>query len=149
VLRLASEFQGFARELHDETASIVAATFAAGNAAAESVLHSAFTANRKLDRGNAEPSGLEQDFRLVGLQIWSAVKTRWPAWGPRCQQALAELNQARNGIAHDDARKLATLGRSLTLVTFKSWRGHLDRLATGMDHVVQAHLRALLGVDPW
>jgi hypothetical protein len=47
---------------------------------------------------------------------------------------LTLLNEARNGIAHDDNAKLdrlRSLGWSPTVATARRWRGGLDGLTTG------------------
>ncbi|MGH3681941.1 MAG: hypothetical protein ACRDT2_17030, partial [Natronosporangium sp.] len=67
VLRLAAEFQGFARDLHTEAAKAVAASLAAGIPSREQALQRAFLTARRLDRGNATETALAHDFGLLGL----------------------------------------------------------------------------------
>jgi hypothetical protein len=54
--RLASEFQGFARELHDEAGVFVVRHLAPGNPQLQDVLHLPYAVNRKLNQGNADPA---------------------------------------------------------------------------------------------
>lgn len=69
VLRLAAEFQGFARNLHTDAARAVAAALAAGVAPRETALLRAFLTARRLDRGNATETVLAHDFGLLGLEL--------------------------------------------------------------------------------
>jgi hypothetical protein len=62
------------------------------------------------------------------------------------------LNEARNGLAHDDTRRIASVhanGWLLTLPYVRRWRSMLDGLAAGMDIVVGRHLGRFFGVQPW
>jgi len=106
ALRLAGEFQGFARDLHDEAIAILVATAVTRDFG--SVLQATFTLGRKLDQGNAHPSSLQQDFTKIGVPILDRVKsadTRGGSW----LKDLDDLNTARNAIAHSQPAKLALL----------------------------------------
>lgn len=159
ALRLAGEFQGFARDLHDEAADFFIATVAAGNADIADVLRERTTTNRQLDRGNAQPGSLGSDFALLGMTLWPALDRASPRQAPRWNISLERLNKARNAIAHVDDARLVDLRREMrlppgrspvTLVTVQGWRQHLDRLAETMDDVVSAYLDRLLRHGrPW
>lgn len=152
ILRLAGEFQGFARELHDEAGLFVTRNIAPGNQQLQNSLRIPYTANRKLNQGNADPGTLGADFGLFGLQLWSALYARYPARGPEWNKKLDALNTARNGIVHDDAAKIAKIqaaGWSLTLQSVGRWKSALDGLAQGMDRIVGGHLRLMYGTPPW
>jgi len=118
-----------------------------GNANLEQVLHQRLTARRSLDRGNARPETLTDDFALIGLPLWPALgqaDRRSPLW----KDSLDKLNQARNAIAHVDAARLQ--GLQVTLTVVRKWRRDLDHLATCMNDVVSAYLDQLLGQGrPW
>jgi hypothetical protein len=152
TLRLAGEFQGFARELHDVAVDHLVAVVAGGNTGLANVLRAGMTARRQLDRGNASPANLEEDYLRLGVLFWPdlrAANSRAPAW----KANLAALNEARNAIAHVDERKLNALrarGYPITLTTVSRWKTSLDGLVRTMDDVVGAYLGRLLGTgSPW
>jgi len=152
VLRLASEFQGFCRDLHDEAVGVLVGAVARNDPGLQRVLTVPYHANRKLDRGNAEPGALGIDFGLLGMTLWPDLKAGYPAKGPEWSRKLGLLNEARNGIAHDDTSKITKVqlaGWPLTMPSIKKWRSALDGLAGGMDHVTCDYLRKLLKVTPW
>jgi hypothetical protein len=152
ILRLASEFQGFSRDLHDEAGLILTRSIAPGNQQLQDNLRIPYTANRKLDQGNADPGTLGADFGLFGMQLWSALYARYPARGKQWNLRLQALNLARNGLVHDDATKIARVqadGWSLTLQSVDRWKTVLDGLAEGMDRVVEGHLKLVYGASPW
>ena len=152
ILRLASEFQGFARELHDEAGVFVAGRLAPGDARLQDMLRLPYTVSRKLSQGNADPGVLGNDFGLFGLVLWSALQSRYPARAAGWNQKLAALNMARNGIVHDDGAKIARVqadGWPFTLQSVDRWKSALDGLAHGLDRVVGGHLRLAYGGRPW
>src|SRR5437867_1688373 len=64
---LSSQFQGFCRDLHSECVyHIVQAT----PPRLRNVLRGEFGFSRALNRGNASPSNIGQDFARIGLRIW-------------------------------------------------------------------------------
>ncbi|MGH3279531.1 MAG: hypothetical protein ACRDNW_10385 [Trebonia sp.] len=152
ILRLASEFQGFARNLHDEAGVFVAGRLAPGNPRLQNVLRLPYTVSRKLNQGNADPGTLGNDFGLFGLVLWTALQARYPTRAKGWNQKLAALNMARNGIVHDDGAKVARVqadGWPLTLQSADRWKLALDGLAQGMDCVVGGHLKLVFGTQPW
>jgi hypothetical protein len=152
VLRLAAEFQGFARDLHDVASNTFASWAAAGNSDLETVLQNRLTQGRQLDRGNARPSSLGSDFERLGFELWPALAQRDPR-SPARQGSLELLNQARNAIAHDDEPALAALrarGAPITLRTFRAWQRDLDGLAHTLDLEVANKLAKLFKRSiPW
>lgn len=152
VLRLASEFQGFARDLHDEAGLFITRALAPGNLQLQATLRIPYTANRKLSRGNANPSTLTEDFGLFGISLWAALDRRYPRLGPTRRTKLEALNKARNAIAHDEPGKLAqlkTTGWPMTLESVDRWKSALDGLTAGIDVVVGDQLRLMYGTAPW
>lgn len=152
TLRLAGEFQGFARDLHDLAVDFFVGVVSGGNVDLADVLRERTTTNRQLDRGNAQPGSLGSDFALLGLPLWPALQqadSRSPGW----RESLETLNRARNAIAHVDSQSLDLLrrqGQPVTLAAVRAWRRDLDRLALSMDDVVSAYLDQLLGFGrPW
>jgi hypothetical protein len=152
ILRLASEFQGFARELHDDASEAVVAALAPGDADLQAALLLPYTTGRRLDRGNADPGALHQDFGLFGVDLWSALHRRYPSRAPKWHRQLQLLNTARNGLAHDDGQRIRQVlasGWLLTLPFIHRWRIGLDGLATGMDDVIGHYVHQTLCVRPW
>jgi hypothetical protein len=152
VLRLASEFQGFCRDLHQEAVRVVADALAPADFQLQEVLATPYAAARRLDRGNAEPVGLANDFGLLGVKLWPALGARYPSKSEEWRRKLELLNQVRNGLAHDDPSRLAKVqsaGWSPTLLSVRRWRGALDGLAAGMDRVTGERLQTLLNVTAW
>jgi hypothetical protein len=148
ALLLAAEFQGFARDLHDEAGATFAREASNGNATLESILKARMTQNRQLDKGNANPGNLGSDYKILGLDLWADLASGWPAKKPRWNTNLVELNAARNAIAHSNSGEIASL--SVTLRTIWKWRRSLDGLASAMDDVVGIHLTDLFKItNPW
>jgi hypothetical protein len=150
VLRLAGEFQGFARELHDLGAETFSGWAAGGNAQLQTFILALLTRERVLDRGNAQPGGLGADFGRFGLAWWPELTLR-DVRTKRRQEKLEKLNEARNAIAHANVSEIATLrgdGYPLTLDTVTLWRNALNGLAVTMDDTLAAHLAAVFGRQP-
>lgn len=142
MLLLAAEFQGFARELHEDGSTTFALWAAGGNEPLERVIKARLTDGRQLDRGNAHPGSLGSDFGRLGMSLWPGMAARAPGTGSR-QADLGNLNEARNAIAHADETKLLALraaGYAPTLATFKRTRRSLDELAGTLDSAVAAYL---------
>jgi len=150
-LRLAAEFQGFCRDLHDDAATCIADSLSDEYAARIPVILGALVRGRQLDKGNASPGKIGTDFGNLGMSLWPAVYSKYPVKGPRWNQVLERLNEVRNAVAHSDNAKLAEVKRAqpLTLATFRSWRSSLNTAATGLDKVVGAYLEYLTGGSAW
>jgi hypothetical protein len=152
VLRMAAEFQGYARDLHNEASHAIARALAPSDPQRQAAILIPYTVTRRLDRGNAEPGGLGQDFGLFGMELWTAIRQRHPERGQQWLTRLQLLNEARNGLAHDSSPKIARVvaaGWPLTLQSVRKWRNGLDGLAKAMDHVTREHLRQVFGTTPW
>jgi hypothetical protein len=152
ILRPAAEFQGFARDLHNEVAAGIASALAGGVPERDDVLMRAFTTTRRLNRGNAGPDVLKHDLGLLGLELWTMLERRNPTRASQWRERLARLNEARNGLAHSDQQKIESIvaaGWPLTLRSVRRWRSTLDLLATGVDRVAGEHLRQVFGVGAW
>jgi hypothetical protein len=150
--RMATEFQGFCRSLHDEASEVFAVTAAKGNMPLEGTLRKLLTTGRDIDKGNAHSDAIARDFSRFGFIFWSAmtaVDNRAGGW----PKELKKLTEMRNGVAHDDAAKIRSLiteGYALNEPTLKTWQTILHDIATTMDDVVGLSLGALLGVPrPW
>lgn len=151
ILRMAAEFQGYARDLHRDAGNAVATALAPDDPALQATVVLPYQLSRRLDRGNADPNALDHDFGMFGIDLWKRLQRRSPTRSPRWQQRLALLNQARNGLAHADDQKLARVesaGWPLTLRAVRKWRGTLDGLARAMDRVVLDHVESTFGPRP-
>lgn len=148
VLLLAAEFQGYSRDLHNEAGEVFAKLIANGNPKLEQNQRIRLTQGRQLDKGNANPGNLGNDFRFFSLDLWADLKARWPARTAKWNSNLLDLNHARNALAHSESGKIQSL--TLTLDTVTKWRSSLDGLTEKMDHVVGEHLCDLFTItDPW
>lgn len=151
VTRMAAEFQGFARDLHDEAAGFLAFAATSGNQGVASVLRVGIAAGRELNSRNATSSTLAADFGRIGMIFWQAIRAQDPVSGPVWETDLGNLVKMRNAIAHDDRAQILKLeqrGFRLERALTKRWHSSLDLLAASMDDVVASYLGALLGVPP-
>jgi hypothetical protein len=152
TLRLAGEFQGYARELHDLAVEHFVAAVAQNNSRLANVIRNRMTQGRWLDKGNAHSESLEGDFGRLGVTLWSALGVAHPH-ASKWKNNLDALNKARNAIAHAEVGKLVKLrqdGYPITLVTIRRWKRSLDGLVETMDDVVSDYLDRLLGAGrPW
>lgn len=153
IMRLATEFQGFARDLHDEAVEFLGVSVSAGNARVASALHAGLAANRILDKGNANADALGKDFSRLGFIFWKALDVDHPKSSNEWRRELTKLVEMRNALAHDDPAKIGRLrsdGYVVDDARVRRWHGNLDSLALAMDDVVSRSLATLLGTDrPW
>jgi hypothetical protein len=114
ILKLAAEFQGFARDLHQVASERFAHEASHGNSAVETMTLKLLTLNRKLDAGNATPSSIGNDFGRLFLNYWQNLRAGSPL-GPSASQSgfqnhvvvkainrLEALNLLRNAIVHSN-----------------------------------------------
>jgi len=154
ILRLAGEFQGYSRDLHDLAAEVFATQLGDGAPAVEGAVRILATRNRKLDTGNAQPGALGNDFGALDLQLWPELQAAYSSRASDWNKNLEALNTARNGIAHDDSSKLAKVEsdgyRIAQVATFTRLRKSMDQLAHAMDDVVAGHCADLFSIArPW
>jgi hypothetical protein len=142
---VASEFQGFCRELHDEAALFLANRI--GGSQHRNLLAALFTQRRQLDRGNAQPDNLEQDFGRLGMNFWSEV-AKVDARNTARKAVLEELNKWRNALVHSDPSKLQG-GDVVWLRDVQGWRRTCEMLAPGFDEAVARHCLLVVGARPW
>lgn len=145
VLMLSSQFQGFCRELHSECIDHLVA--AVSLPAMQSIVRQNFQAARMLDKGNARPESIKEDFNRLGLIFWTEVEAI-DSKGKDRRKRLDELNACRNAIAHHDF-KPGGAGSSVTLAAVRQWRSACNALAVDFDEVMSRHLSSLLGHAPW
>ncbi|MDO9396468.1 MAG: hypothetical protein Q7T71_07985 [Herbiconiux sp.] len=151
ISRLASELQGFCRDLHDQAADGLLTRATVPDDSIRQILRARIEDGRKLDSGNANAGNLGNDFLRMGLRLWPNIHTAFPRRGAAWHDWVEWLNLARNGIVHNDPIKMnqAATVHPLTLATFRSARGSLNQLAAGMDAVVETYLTFKTGVAPW
>jgi hypothetical protein len=148
AMLLSSQFQGFCRDLHSEAVDHICGPVAAGNSRML-LLRIRFTTGRKLDMGNPNPGNLGADFGFFNLQLWPALNMHNTANQAR-SKVLAELNEWRNAIAHQDFDPAKLGGRIAVLLSnVKRWRRNCEDLATDLDFVVGAHVATITGAKPW
>jgi hypothetical protein len=149
LLALASEFHGFARDLHDLAVDAFVMCAASTNAPLADVLRSRLADGRMLSRGNPHPDALADDFGRLGLALWPTLGTAAAGW----RASLTTAMTARNAVAHADnagLRKVRAQGAGLSVKTITGWRRDLDALAGAMDAAVAKHHAALFSTArPW
>lgn len=131
---------------------LLATALAQGDPERRERLRTPYLHGRRLDRGNAGPHALDEDFRLFGIELWSRLRRRHPAKARQWHDRLALLTEACNGLAHADGPKVAKVeaaGWGITLGSARRWRSTLDGLAVAMDRVVGEEFDRELGVRPW
>ncbi len=152
LLRLAAEFQGFARDLHEQACDTFASWIAPSNPTVQRVVRKQLANGRELERGNAHPGSIGSDFGRFGFDVWPTLAMQ-DSHTERHNRTLQLLNDARNGIAHADEPKLLKLraeGFPLVLSTYRSWRRDLDGLAANLDAETATQLGQLFQRQrPW
>jgi hypothetical protein len=147
---LAARFQGFIRALHTQTVDAIAD--GAHNAAYRRLLRESLAWGRALDRHNAQPNSIEDDFSRFGLNVWSQVD-RERSGNDERRKKLWALITWRNAIAHDDIDIKLTRGAldpvTVSLGTCRTWRSTLNVLATSLDKVAADHCQTLGLPRPW
>jgi hypothetical protein len=145
---LASQFQGFARDLHTEVMHHLLAIIP--HLGFRTAMREDLLWNRQLDTRNANQATIGGDFGRLGIrQLWMQVDAVSPN-NPLRRRALEELNAWRNAVAHQ-AFDPGVLGGTvvLRLARVRRWRRACDRLARSLDAVVQMHIQSVMGVSPW
>src|SRR6266498_2979243 len=97
---LASQFQGFCRDLHSECIDHLLSVLAPP-ASLKRLLRTDLLRGRQMDRGNAQPSSLGADFGRLDLNLWKKLAL-FDARSDRWKSGLELLNEWRNAIAHQD-----------------------------------------------
>jgi hypothetical protein len=151
VIAVASQFQGFCRDLHTEVSDFVASQVTPP--ALQTVVFGALTQGRRLDRGNANLESISADFGRFGIEIWDAVRTRHRRNVGR-RTRLEQLNIWRNAIAHDDLtfsqQQEQIIGGTKPILKFvRVWRNACGRLAVELDDTIADHLLTMVGARPW
>lgn len=148
VLRLAAEFQGYVRDLHDNTADALVLSLT-GPTPVTGAVRDAALYQRRLDAGNATRDAIAHDFRRFGLDVLGEVGVRHPS-SSHWLDALRDLNHARNGIAHAQPEKVeSAIGAGpLRLEHVRHWHAVLRELAAALDAETAIAVARLTGGDP-
>lgn len=142
---LASQFQGFCRDLHTESVDHVLSVLAPP-AALLPLVRAEFTRERRLDRGNARSEGLKADFSRLGDECWTMLEVHDP--NRKYRGLVDQMIDWRNAIVHQDFAKLRGVA-TLKIGQVRRWRIACQRLARSFDAVMHDHLRDLTGSSPW
>lgn len=152
LVMLAAQWQEFCRNLHTETADAIASTVQP--VTARLAVLAALTTGRSLDRGNAGPSTIGNDFsRFSAAKFWDVVDLQ-DKRNPVRRKRLEQLTTWRNGVAHQDFNwskdelKLIA-GTRGTLDDVRHWRDACNALAREMDTAAARQTAKLTGQRPW
>jgi hypothetical protein len=145
---VASQFQGFCRDLHTESVARLMA-FINPSASVRHLIQAGFTRGRQLDSKNAQPGSLGADFGLLGIKFWDEVEKHDVKNKDR-KSELENLNKWRNAIEHQNFDEVSPgVDPNLSLQQVRRWRSACGRLARSFDEVMRAYLQSLTGVTPW
>jgi hypothetical protein len=154
AMLLASQFQGFCRDLHSECVDFIVRSVSpmvatVAPAVVQSVLRAVFVLGRHLDKGNANPGNIGSDFNRLGVLFWTQVYTD-DSDNEERRQLLEDLNTWRNAIAHQDFDPSKLGGTTmLPLSQVRKWRRTCNRLALSFDKIMHTQLVVVTGSAPW
>src|ERR1700690_2135024 len=103
TMLLAARFQGFVRALQVQTAEAIA--LGAHNAIYGELLRENLTSNRALERHNAQPNSIAEDFARFGLDVWIQVDRERDGNGERRKKLLGARHMAQRDRARQHQRK--------------------------------------------
>jgi len=154
LVAVAAHFQGFCRDLHTEAVNAFAA---AVPSQLSTILESALTKSRSLDRGNANGSTIAEDFARLGMgRFWDLVTAEGgQIRTARRRHRMEQMNMWRNAIAHDSFEqyqsKIAQLDNRLRprLIEGRKCRAACNLLAAQMTSAVGTFLQQVVGKAPW
>jgi hypothetical protein len=144
---LASQFQGFARDLYTESVDFLVAVIP--HLPFRRAIREELLRNRQLNTRNATQATIGGDFGRLGIQnFWAQVDAVLARNNLR-RQWLDDLNAWRNAIAHQSFDPAILGGTILRLARVQRWRRGCDKLAGSLDRVLRAYIRSVTGNDPW
>ncbi len=148
ALLVASQFQGFCRDLHTESVAGLMA-YIKPPSLVRHLVQAGFTKGRQLDTKNAQPGSLGADYGLLGIKLWDEVD-KHDAKNKHRRGELESLNKWRNAIAHQSFEEVSPGAEpNLTLQQVRRWRSVCRRLARSFDEVMRVYLESLTGRTPW
>ncbi|MCJ7857191.1 hypothetical protein [Corynebacterium kalidii] len=139
---LVAEFQGFCRDLHDETISTISEEASWPTEQLAALATAAIRKGRGLNHKNPSPSVIDEDFRSLGLPIWRRAQQLHPEDYPGWRASLETLVRIRNAVAHSDQERIDLFftKRQLTFAYWEHTRKLLTELAIVMNSVVRTYL---------
>jgi hypothetical protein len=144
---LASQFQGFCRDLHTECAASLVKSISPTSL--QPIVRVALTQPRQLDRGNAQAASIGSDFGKLGIDFWAEIEAL-DARNHDRKKALGELNKWRDAIVHQSFEPAEFGNRPmLGLAEGRRWRADCGQLARSFDEVMRTYLQSLTGIPPW
>jgi hypothetical protein len=145
---VASQFQGFCRDLHTESVARLLA-FIDAPPLVLPLVQARFSKGRQLDNKNAQPGSLGSDLGLLGITFWDEVY-KHDSKNKGRKRDLEVLNNWRNAIAHQSFEEVSPGGApNLTLQQVRRWRWVCRELARSFDEEMRSHLQSLTGSSPW
>lgn len=143
---LSAQFQGYCRDLHSESADYLSQNV--GSPLLQDMMHESMIQNRKLDRGNPNPSNIGADFGRFAMAFWYQVQNL-DHRNLKRQNRLEELSLWRNAIAHQDFNRLGSQSKSLKLSRVRAWRKACEHLAQSFDEVMCNQIQCATNARPW
>lgn len=148
AVMVASQFQGFCRELHSESVTVLVDLIQPPPLLTQ-IVRNRFVVGRQLESKNAQPSSLGSDFGWLGLNFWGEADALLQDEGA-ARKKLEQLNEWRNAIAHQSFERVSPTGPpNLKLERVRRWRSACGKLARTFDRVMWNHLRSFEGGPPW
>jgi hypothetical protein len=140
IVLLSAHFQGFCRDLHDESALTISTRV---RRSFQPIVQAQFTSNLALDHGNPNLHNLRKDFERFGFRMELAAAD---PGNPVCLQDLAELNTWRNVVAHHETVPPSGLPAYADL---QGWTDSCNGPAVSLDRIMHNQLRRILRRAPW
>lgn len=149
VVALASQFQGYCRDLHSEAAKAIAGE---APVSVRRVFESSLILGRHLDRGNATAGNIGADFERLGFSFWDAVY-KLDGRNKDRRERLDQVIVWRNAIAHDSpvpaTQERLIAGTKPTMTHGRRWRRALAALAQQFDRAAADGVQVVVGDRPW
>jgi len=144
---LAAHFQGYCRDLHSECLDHLVSSLIP--TMIQPIVRAEFDLNRQLKAKNAQKGSIGSDFNRLGISFWKEVEAHNLAKSAHIA-LLAEMNEWRNAIVHEDYDPTKLGGTTtLQLTKVKKWRKACNKLARSFDAVMRQYVQSLIGSSPW
>ena len=160
MVAVASQFQGFCRDLHVEAVRVMVGLLkptANGPQpqALREALQRGITSKLALNQGNAQPEVIAQDFLRLGMDFWPEVARLAPRRVSLWRKRLRQLNTWRNAIVHsnfsfthEQVAMLEGVIRPKLVHAKRSW-STCNSVARAADRAVADYVASLVGAPPW